>query len=55
MTKQERELRHKQKEFLAKYYFDYRPERHDAYVIRYQQEQKAEALEQYQINRKINS
>jgi len=55
MALQERELKRKQKEFLKKYYFDYRPERHDAYVIRYQKEQEAAALEQYEINREINS
>ena len=49
------ELRRKQKEFLKAYYFDYRPERHDAYVIRYQKELAAKALEQYQINREINT
>ena len=51
MTKQE--IRTKQKEFLRKYYFDYRPERHDAFVNRYKKEQHKIDEEQYQINREI--
>ena len=52
---EDREKRRKQKEFLRKYYFDYRAERHDAFVIRYTKEQDAKALEQYHINRGIES
>jgi len=47
MTKQE------QKQFFKKYYSDYNPKRHDAFVLRYVEEQKKKALNDYMVNRGI--
>ena len=49
------EKRQKQKEFLKKYYFDYDPKRHDAFVIRYQKEQQADAEYRYRVDRGLDA
>ncbi len=48
-----REMRKQQKEKLRLLYDDYDPKRHDAFVIRYNQDIDKEALKQYSLNRGI--
>jgi hypothetical protein len=45
--------RAKQKEMLRRYYADYDPKRHDAFVIRFTREVEEKALEQYHERRGI--
>jgi len=47
--------RKEQKEFLKKYYSDYNPKLHDAFVMRYIAEQDKSASERYMRNRDIKS
>ena len=47
------EERKKQKEYLKSIYADYDPKRHDAFVMRYNEETEKRNLETYMKNRNI--
>jgi len=49
----DRAKRREQKEFLRKYYQDYDPVHHDAFVIRFNREMEAQAEMRYMENRGI--